>query len=113
MPNVLLVHYADLLADTRGQIHRIARYVDIAVTDEQIEQIAQQTSLSAMRSRAEEQDPRMAKTWVNGARTFFYKGTNGRWKDVLTAEELAMYEDTAASCWRQSVEQGQVALTGA
>jgi hypothetical protein len=31
-----------------------------------------------------------------GARRFFYKGTNGRWRDVLTEEDLALYETAAA-----------------
>jgi aryl sulfotransferase len=27
--------------------------------------------------------------------TFFNKGTNGRWRNILSAEEVAMYEETA------------------
>jgi aryl sulfotransferase len=27
--------------------------------------------------------------------TFFHKGTNGRWRDVLSAEDVALYEETA------------------
>jgi aryl sulfotransferase len=96
LPNILMVHYADTLADPAGQILRIAGFLDIVPTDEQVERIVQQTSIAAMRTRAEEKDPRIAKTWVDGARSFYYKGTNGRWKDVLTDEELAMYEDKAS-----------------
>jgi aryl sulfotransferase len=56
----------------------------------------------------------MREVWVNGACSFFYKGTNGRWRDVLSGEELAMYEHTAAkvqtpSC-RTWLEQGRWAL---
>ena len=29
-----------------------------------------------------------------GGETFFYKGTNGRWRDVLDDADLAMYEAT-------------------
>jgi aryl sulfotransferase len=96
LPNILLVHYADLLANTPAQIRRIADFLEVAATDEQIKQIALQTSLTAMRTRAEEKDARMARAWKDGARTFFYKGSNGRWRDVLTAEEVAMYEAAAA-----------------
>jgi aryl sulfotransferase len=96
LPNILLVHYADLLADTPGQIRRLANFLDITASDEQIARVAEQTTLSAMRSRAQERDAHIAQTWVNGAQSFFYKGTNGRWKDVLTEEELAMYEDAAS-----------------
>ena len=34
--------------------------------------------------------------WHGGAQTFIHKGTNGRWKDVLTTEELAQYEAAMA-----------------
>jgi aryl sulfotransferase len=30
-----------------------------------------------------------------GAETFFYKGTNGRWREVLSEEELALYDEAA------------------
>jgi aryl sulfotransferase len=113
LPNILLVHYADTLADPAEQIRRIASFLDIIVTDEQIERIVQQTNISAMRTRAEEKEPGLAKVWVDGARSFFFKGTNGRWKDVLTDEELAMYEDTASKVLtpdcRAWLEQGIVA----
>ena len=33
--------------------------------------------------------------WDGGAETFINKGTNGRWRDVLTAEDIARYEVTA------------------
>ena len=48
---------------------------------------------------------------------FFYKGTNGRWREVLTAAELAMYEEKAAQvltpACRAWLEQGRVALDSA
>jgi aryl sulfotransferase len=29
--------------------------------------------------------------WKEGTQTFFHKGTNGRWKDILSADELRLY----------------------
>ena len=29
--------------------------------------------------------------WRGGGNTFMNKGTNGRWKDVLSADDLALY----------------------
>jgi aryl sulfotransferase len=110
LDNILLVHFADLLADTFQEIRRIADFLDIPATDKQIAAIVQQTSLAAMRTRAEQLDPHMQDIWVNGARSFFYKGTNGRWKEVLSDEELALYEHTAAKvltpACRTWLEQG-------
>ena len=31
-----------------------------------------------------------------GVKTFFHKGTNGRWRDVLTDQDLELYEDAKA-----------------
>ena len=31
--------------------------------------------------------------WKEGPQTFFHKGTNGRWKDILSADELRLYDD--------------------
>ncbi len=95
--NILLVHFADLLAQTVGEIRRIADFLAIPASDEQISQVAQATTLTAMRTRAEQNNPGMANVWRDGARTFFYKGTNGRWRDVLTADEVAQYAATAAA----------------
>lgn len=114
LPNILLVHFADLLANTAGQIRRIADFLEIAATDKQIAHIVQQTGLTAMRTRAEQGDARVKQIWADGSRSFFYKGTNGRWKGVLTDEELAMYEYTATSVLAPAckgwLEQGQAAL---
>jgi aryl sulfotransferase len=35
--------------------------------------------------------------WKGGADTFLNQGTNGRWRDVLSAAELALYD---AACDR-------------
>lgn len=40
--------------------------------------------------------PTAQSTWRQGLATFIFKGTNGRWKDVLTENELAMYERAKA-----------------
>jgi aryl sulfotransferase len=34
--------------------------------------------------------------WRNGAASFFNKGVNGRWRDVLSAEEIARCDAVAA-----------------
>ncbi len=49
-----------------------------------------------MRTRAEREGFNNSSKWVGGARSFFYKGTNGRWRDVLTEDELDEYENKAS-----------------
>ena len=40
--------------------------------------------------------PEMGMIFEGGADRFLYKGTNERWRDVLTAEDLSLYESAAA-----------------
>jgi aryl sulfotransferase len=35
--------------------------------------------------------------WDGGAETFIHKGTNGRWRDLLSAEDCARYEAKACA----------------
>ena len=38
-----------------------------------------------------------AKFFEGGSRRFLYKGTNGRWRDEIPPDELALYEQKATS----------------
>jgi aryl sulfotransferase len=33
--------------------------------------------------------------WDGGAETFIHKGTNGRWRNILTPEDIRAYEQKA------------------
>ena len=41
-------------------------------------------------------DPLMNMAFVEGAKTFIHKGTNGRWRNVLTPEGIALADTVAA-----------------
>jgi aryl sulfotransferase len=113
LENILFVHYDDLLHALPDEIRRIARFLEIPISDEGVAAILPTLSLEAMRRNGEQTLPGPASMWKDGAQTFFFKGTNGRWRDVLTGEEVAMYEETATrvltpEC-RAWLEQGRVA----
>ncbi len=114
LPNILFVHYSDLKANLAGEIRRIADFLTIPLTDAVLPSIIQSVSLDAMREREDRLDSRMKEIFKEGAKTFFFKGTNGRWKDVLSAEELALYEEKAVQVLtpdcRAWLEWGRVAL---
>ena len=89
--NVLLVHYNDLLADLETEMRRVASFCDIDVPEDMWPAVAERCTFAEMRSRADAlkgYDER----FEGGARSFFYKGTNQRWRGVLTDEELSRYE---------------------
>ena len=50
-----------------------------------------------MRAEARGADDPMAIAFEGGAARFFYKGDSGRWRGVLTDDDLALYDDAAAT----------------
>jgi aryl sulfotransferase len=93
LDNILFVHYNDLLANPSNQVKRIAAFLDIEVPESALPGLLDTLSLEAMRNEAVRNQPGMSRIWTEGARTFFFKGTNERWKDVLSADELSLHEE--------------------
>ncbi len=48
-----------------------------------------------MKAHAANSEPAGGAFWEGGAETFIHKGINGRWRDVLTAADCQLYEQTA------------------
>jgi len=92
LPNILFVHYNDLLKDLKGEIQRIADYLNIKVSEEYLKEITELSTFSSMKERAEEVVPTVGGFFDGGAQTFIFKGTNGRWKDVMSEKQLADYD---------------------
>jgi aryl sulfotransferase len=96
LPNIFFVHYADLLKDLEGGIRRVARFLEIEVPESIMRQIVRNCTIAEMRADAVAQaDALFSQLFKGGAQTFFNKGTNGRWRDVLSADELKLYDSAA------------------
>ncbi|MEE9388546.1 MAG: sulfotransferase domain-containing protein [Paracoccaceae bacterium] len=93
--NIMLLHYNDMLADLPGQIAGIADHLGIKCAPDMCAAIADKTSFSSMKRDAEQISPDPAGAFEGGAKTFINKGTNGRWKTVLTVDDLADYDRAA------------------
>lgn len=91
-PNVLFVHYNDLKADLRGEMERIAHFLEIPVAPGLLDELVEAAGFEAMRRDGEALMPGAARSWRDGSRTFFNKGTNGRWRGVFREEDLALYD---------------------
>jgi aryl sulfotransferase len=96
LPNLLMVHYNDLKADLDGQMRRIARYLDIEVPADKWPELVDAATFASMKRDAKLLGPEMGMIFEGGADRFLYKGTNDRWRDVLTPEDLALYEAAAS-----------------
>jgi aryl sulfotransferase len=94
LPNILFVRFNDLLADLDGQMRRVADFLSIEVDEPTWPALVEKMTFQAMKDRADEVVPGSGGFLHGGAQQFLNKGTNGRWRGILTAEELVQY-DTA------------------
>ena len=96
LENVLLVHYNDLLADLEAEMRRVAAHVGIAVAEESWPALVDAARFESMKREGARLLGPMER-FAGGADTFLYKGSNGRWRDVLTDEDLRLYDKAAGS----------------
>jgi aryl sulfotransferase len=92
-PNFLMVHYNDLLDDLDGEMRRVAAFLDININEAMWPSLVQAAQFSEMRAAADSLMPHLRLTRADGPRSFFHKGTIGRWRDILTPDDLANYEE--------------------
>ncbi len=97
LPNVRLVHFSELKRDLPGTIRQIAEFLQIPINESRWSVILEHCSFDWMKKNATKSVPLGGLFWDAGAGVFINKGVNGRWADVLTAEESAEYEKIAVN----------------
>ncbi|HVN64503.1 MAG TPA: sulfotransferase domain-containing protein [Candidatus Binataceae bacterium] len=95
LPNFMFVHFNDLLSGLEPQMRQLAAFLEIEVADDLWPRLVRNCTFDEMKAKGVQYAPSMGIAWKGGAQTFFNKGTNGRWREVLTAEELAQYDRAA------------------
>jgi aryl sulfotransferase len=96
LPNILLVHYADMKADLDGEMRRIAAFLGIDIDESNWPNLVQRATFESMKQDAQAGSENLAFVFEGGSDRFFFKGINGRWREVLTAEDLGLYETAVA-----------------
>jgi hypothetical protein len=94
-PNVLLVHYDDLLSDLDGQMRHIAGRLGISVVPQRWPALVEAATFASMRQRADILVPD-ANGVLKDRRQFFRQGRSGSGRTLLTAEELDRYHRRTA-----------------
>lgn len=95
--NVLFVHFNDFLRDTDVEIQRIATFLDVSVDSQRIRELAASTVFERVRAEAAVLLPTADRVFAGGSQSFFYRGTNGRWREVLDADDLLLYSAAVQS----------------
>jgi len=97
LPNILFMHFNDMLKDLEGAVRRVADYLSIDLSPARARQVTESSTFDYMKRNVEQFHPLPDSTMLkDGPARFFYKGTNGRWKDVLTKDDLELYQQAVA-----------------
>jgi aryl sulfotransferase len=112
LPNVKLIHFNRLKADLEGEMRALADFLEVDIPEAMWPTVVEHCTFDWMKANAEKMAPLGGLIFEGGAGQFINKGSNGRWKDVLTPEDSAAYEQMAvdklgADCARW-VATGQV-----
>ncbi len=97
LPNLHMIHFAALKADMPREIRGIAEFLEIPVDPSRWDSIVEHCSFEYMKKNATKSVPLGGAFWDGGAETFINKGTNGRWRDILTPDDVAAYEQRAVA----------------
>jgi aryl sulfotransferase len=84
-PNIVLLHYDDLLTDLPGQMRYLAGRLGIQVPNDSWPRLAGAATFGEMRRRATELAPQ-ADVWHDTTR-FFNRGTSGQWRELLADDD--------------------------
>ncbi len=96
LPNVSLLHFNNLKADLPGEMRRIASFLDIEVDEALWPALVEHCTFDYMKEHATVIVAKLADIFVGGGKTFIHKGTNGRWRDTLTPEDIEKYQRLAS-----------------
>jgi hypothetical protein len=89
-PNVVLIHYGDLMTDLEGEMRRLAQRLGIDVPEHRWPVLVDAASLDQMRARADEVVPNSVHSlWQDNKRFFHHGGT--RWRAHLGDDDLSRY----------------------
>ncbi|MGH2685171.1 MAG: sulfotransferase domain-containing protein [Actinomycetota bacterium] len=94
-PNIVLVHYSDLLRDLEGEMRRLAGRLGIDVPEERWPVLVDAARFEQMKARADLVVPDSTHAIWQDNTQFFDKG-GCRWRGVLSDDDLARYEARVA-----------------
>nr|VFK66234.1 MAG: aryl sulfotransferase [Candidatus Kentron sp. UNK]VFK71844.1 MAG: aryl sulfotransferase [Candidatus Kentron sp. UNK] len=94
--NILFVHFNDMLKNLEGAVRRIAAHLSIDLSPERARHVAGISTFDSMKRNVEKTNAIPSKVLKGGPAGFFHKGTNGRWREVLSERDLEMYRQAVA-----------------
>lgn len=94
LPNIMFLHYNDLKEDLPGMMRKIAAFLEIPILEDRWNETVRHCTFEYMKENANDLYwPGIEDLFQEGGRSLVHKGTNNRWKGVLTAEEVQQYRE--------------------
>nr|XP_039271504.1 sulfotransferase 6B1-like isoform X1 [Styela clava] len=81
--NVMFIYYEDMKRDTKQEIRRLAKFLNVEVDDKRVEEIENATTFSVMKQTSH---PNLSK--IN----LFRKGEVGNWKQLMTVAQSELMD---------------------
>lgn len=95
-PNVLCLHYQDLLDDLDRQMRHVSAFLGIPVNEAIWPGLVGACTFSQMKGVAAQIFPEWSLASPRGSSHFFHQGSSGQWRGVVTEEDLALYRAAVA-----------------
>ncbi len=96
LPNIHFMHFSDMLKDIDGEMRKLSAYLDIPVNEDVWPSLLEGISFKHMKANADAMAPGSTQgIWKDNSQ-FFHKGTNQRWKNLISEEQSINYEKLAA-----------------
>jgi aryl sulfotransferase len=94
-PNILFLHYQDMLDDLDAQMRRVSAFLGIDVDETIWPELVSACTFSSMKAKSGEVIPSQLEEAVSGFE-FFHKGRSGQWHGLFGEEEMGLYEAAMA-----------------
>jgi hypothetical protein len=93
-PNVLFLHYEDLLDDLEGGVRKIIAFCGFDIAQERLPTILERCCFAFMKQHESQFDPVTGASWERGAqgKAFLRKGRTGDWRGQLSPEQAARFD---------------------
>jgi aryl sulfotransferase len=92
LPNVHLFHYSDMKRDLKGAISKMAKALNVELSDALLTDMAIAADFDSMKRKADQFAPESGSGMWKTETNFFAKGSNAQWKEVLSDDEVAGFD---------------------
>ena len=91
LPRLVLLHYADMVADPHAAVRRLAEGARISADVKLVNEVVNATAFDAMRAQADRFAPQGGKGFWEDDAAFFDSGGTGKWHGQLDGSDLERY----------------------